>query len=268
MNAGKKIKEYWEERAFKHLQDPAATTNDIYLRELEIATIIDTLKDISKNTKKNAIDIGCGDGYSTIRIAKEIAHLSFIGIDYSQNMIKIARSRLQGQPDLITRLRFEVSNVINIQKLCKNKQFDIAITDRCLINLESKERQRIAIEQIGRILKPNGYYLAIENFVEGHNNMNNARKSIGLDEIPIRWHNLYFDEKVFLDMVAPFFDLINFNDFSSSYYFATRVIYSGLCKMRGEVPQYDHEIHQFAGKLPRIGQFSPIRMAILMKKSS
>ena len=35
-----------------------------------------------------------------------------------------------------------------------------------------------------------------------------------------------------LDSAAPFFDEIIFKDFSSSYYFATRVIYSAMCQMR------------------------------------
>jgi hypothetical protein len=115
-------------------------------------------------------------------------------------------------------------------------------------------------------LKPQGYYLAVENFVEGHDAMNRARQAVGLPEIPVRWHNLYFEEKSFRIMAEPFFENITFKDFSSSYYFATRVIYSALCMMRGEKVDYNHEIHQFAPRLPWIGQFSPIRMAVLRRK--
>ena len=71
----------------------------------------------------------------------------------------------------------------------------------------------------------------------------------------MRWHNLYFREAEFAAPAAPFFDEITFKDFSSSYYFATRVIYSGMCKMRGEEPDYEHEIHQLAVTLPWTGQF-------------
>ena len=37
------IKDYWEERAKQNATTPEATTNDLYLRELEIATFIQTL---------------------------------------------------------------------------------------------------------------------------------------------------------------------------------------------------------------------------------
>jgi hypothetical protein len=98
--------------------------------------------------------------------------------------------------------------------------------------------------------------------------MNRARQAVGLPEIPVRWHNLYFEERAFRGMAEPFFDDITFRDFSSSYYFATRVIYSALCTMRGEKIDYNHEIHQLAPRLPWTGQFSPIRLAILRRKSA
>jgi hypothetical protein len=135
-----------------------------------------------------------------------------------------------------------------------------------LINLDSFERQTDAIAQIAEHTKAMGYYIAIENFIEGHENMNRARSSVGLPEIPVRWHNLYFKEQEFISNVQRFFDDITLKDFSSSYYFATRVIYSKMCQMRGETPDYSHEIHQLAIRLPWFGQFSPIRMAVSHKK--
>jgi hypothetical protein len=44
------------------------------------------------------------------------------------------------------------------------------------------------------------------------------------------------------------------------------VIYAAMCQMRGETPDYHHEIHQLAVKLPWIGQFSPVRMAVMRRK--
>jgi hypothetical protein len=52
----------------------------------------------------------------------------------------------------------------------------------------------------------------------------------------VRWHNLYFDRSEFEEMVEPFFADVEFKDFAISYYFATRVIYSAMCRMRGETP--------------------------------
>ena len=106
----------------------------------------------------------------------------------------------------------------------------------------------------------------IEDFIETQNNLNQARATMDLPEIPVRWHNIYFQEADFRRAAAPFFESVVFQDFCSSYYFATRVIYSAMCKMRGEKPDYNHEIHRLAGRLPWVGQFSPLRLAVLRRR--
>jgi hypothetical protein len=97
--------------------------------------------------------------------------------------------------------------------------------------------------------------------------MNSARKQMGLPEIPVRWHNLFFTQDSFTAALAGHFENVAFKDFSSSYYFATRVIYSAMCQMRNEPPDYRHEIHQLAPRLPWFGQFSPIRMVIASRNA-
>jgi hypothetical protein len=89
---------------------------------------------------------------------------------------------------------------------------------------------------------------------------------MGLPEIPVRWHNLFFNEDEFRSRVAGWFSEILFEDFSSAYYYATRVIYSAMCKARNEEPDYRHDIHKLAVDLPPLGKnFSPIRMFVLKK---
>lgn len=95
--------------------------------------------------------------------------------------------------------------------------------------------------------------------------MNAMRRAVGLPEIPVRWHNLYFDQDFFVKKVESYFERMEFKELSSSYYFATRVIYSAMCQMRGESPTDRHEIHQLAVKLPWFGRFSPIMMVVLRK---
>jgi ubiquinone/menaquinone biosynthesis C-methylase UbiE len=212
--------------------------------------------------------VGCGDGYSTINVAQVISNAHFLGIDYAQNMVGNAERNLSRFPNLKDRVSFRAGDVTQLHEIAEVAFFDFVISDRCLINLSSIENQSLAISQIARCLKPGGYYIAIENFVEGQQNLNAARASVGLPLIEIRWHNLFFKEREFILMSELFFENVSFDDFSSTYYFATRVIYSALCKMRGEEPDYNHEIHQFAGDLPCVGQFSPIRKVVLQRKFS
>ena len=105
-----KIKHYWEERAAKNSNNPSATTGDIWLRELEIITLIQTLKEISLLNNSNVLDVGCGDGYSTLKIAKAFQGINFTGIDYSKNMIKTATTMLKKNPNLIENVRFLVGD--------------------------------------------------------------------------------------------------------------------------------------------------------------
>lgn len=259
------IKEFWDSRAKERGCSPAATTNDIYLRELEVSTIIQTLQEIDVPENAEVLDVGCGDGYSTTGVAQAAPGLSFFGIDYNESMIDIARKRLAFQPGLPGRVSFSVGDATDLGQSCGDSVYDIVLSVRCLINLASFENQCHAIAEIAKRIKPGGYYIAIENFVEGHENMNRARRAVGAPEISIGWFNSYFKEHEFLQSVERFFEDIEFKDFSSSYYFATRVVYSAMCTMREEEPDYHHEIHQLAVRLPWVGQFSPIRMVVMRK---
>jgi ubiquinone/menaquinone biosynthesis C-methylase UbiE len=261
-----KIKQYWNERAEQLSNAMAATTNDIYLRELEISTIIAAISDLNLLEGSRILDIGCGDGYSTIKVAEAFPAFQFLGVDYSENMIKAALKHLGSISELLSKLAFKVGDVMDLGKACNKDLFDVTMTDRCLINLESFESQSEAIAQIAAHTKKGGYFIAIENFIETQINMNEARKEMGLPEISVRWHNLFFKEREFINAAEKHFTNVSIKDFSSSYYFATRVIYSEMCRMQGVEPDYKHEIHQLAVRLPWVGQFSPIRMAIMKKR--
>lgn len=259
------IKTYWEERA-KNDANVTATTDDVHLRELEIRSIVEEVKKLSIDKGSTILDIGCGDGYSTINVANNFPDVNFWGIDYSQHMIDNAKKRLNANTQLSARVLFTVGDVTDLKPSLGDTRFSCAITDRCLINMENYEDQVLAISQIANHVLPGGIYIAVENFIEGQNNMNATRSAIGLPEIKVRWHNLFFTEDGFEKAVKPYFDILALKDFTSAYYYATRVIYSKMCQMRGEQPDYLHDIHKLAIDLPMFGKFSPIRMAILKRK--
>jgi ubiquinone/menaquinone biosynthesis C-methylase UbiE len=259
------IKKYWEERAKQNYQKNTATTDDVHLRNLEISTLIETIRQLKSKNYKKVLDIGCGDGFSTLNIAHQFPEYFFSGMDFSKTMIEIAKKNLESHKELKNNVIFFVGDVTKLNDVLSDSKFDIVISDRCLINLESSQYQYNAISEISNHLTENGYFIAIENFIEGQNCMNNARKIMGLPEIPIRWHNKYFIEDEFLNMTNNFFTQVIIKDFSSSYYFATRIIYSKMCQMRGETPDYNHEIHQLAVNLPWTGKFSPIKLIIMQK---
>lgn len=260
------IHEYWEKRGKGALLNPNATTDDVCLRELEILTFVDSILK-TKKKQPNILDLGCGDGFTTVGIAKKIISGKFIGIDYSKNMIANANSRLKKEKDaaLKKRVQFNTGDATKIKEQFSDKMFDIVLSSRCLINLTSTNQQFDTIHQIANILQKGGVYISIENFKDGNKELNKLRNGMDLPSIEVRWHNLFFDPKEYLRKTGDFFKSVEIINFSSSYYYATRIIYSKFCQMKNITPDYLHEIHQLAINLPSIGNYSPIKLVIHKK---
>src|SRR5437868_11738423 len=89
-----RIREYWNSRARERDLSNTATTDDVYLRELEIETIVNTLAALPLPEQAHILDVGCGDGYSTLCIARRLKDHRFLGIDYSEEMVRLANKRL------------------------------------------------------------------------------------------------------------------------------------------------------------------------------
>lgn len=266
--SGQEIKDYWNKRAeAEAASGNRLTTNDWYLRELEAKTFIREITGRVTESAFQILDVGCGDGLTTIRVCGAIPGAHAIGVDYAAQMIQAASRNLQDHPELLTRLSFGVADALDLSRQFSDRFFDVILSDRCLINLGDYESQKKAFAEIASVLRPGGYYFAVENFCEGQDNMNRARLRLGLSEIPVRWHNLFFTEESFSAASSAGFENPEYVDFAGGYYYATRLVYAAYCLSRGEEPDYGHEIHRLAVDLPSTGQFSPIRMAILRRKS-
>ncbi len=259
------IREYWDNRAKEHTLDLQGTTNDLYLRELEIRTVENKIRGFGLSAGASLIDIGCGDGYSTMRLARAFPDYNFTGIDYSESMIANALKRRDKDVYLKSNIQFKVVDVLNLDNALANATFDVAITMRVLINLPELSQQQTAIKNISNKCTQNGHYIAVENFMAGQRNMNKLRDSLELPEIPVRWHNRFFEEEDFRSAAEANFNSLMFIDFASSYYYVTRGIYSKMCQLQGVEPSYEHDLYRVALELPYQGEYCPIRMVIMEK---
>lgn len=254
------IKEYWNTRASEFKTSPEATTNDYYMRQIEIEALKAKIKIYEKNIHKIA-DIGCGNGYSTIELAKVFPAIKFFGFDYSDEMVKNAKENAKNAG--ISNVHFSVLDIVH--GMIQDK-YDLIYTDRCLINLASWSDQRLALKKIADALSANGIYLMIENFLNGQSNLNALRKQFGLNPINIREHNLFFD----LDETKKFtkdieLEFESYENISSLYYLVSRVIYSKICSLEKKEPDYYDIHHELASQLPMSGDFGPIAMCIIKK---
>lgn len=254
------IKDYWTERAATDSTN--ATTNDVYMRVLERATLIERLRALGCNANSRALDAGCGDG-ETLFALEDAFTCHLTGRDYASSMIDLAHAKRAERP--ASHIDFAVGDVREVAQNFGAEAFDFVMTDRCLINLSSEAEQYDAIAGIATSLRPGGSYLAIENFVEGNDRLNEMRALFGLPPIEIRWHNKFFRTVDFRAQVSQHFRSVEMFDFSSTYYLATRVIYSKFCALEGRIPDYRHPIHESSVKLPAAGDFSPIKLVVLTR---
>ena len=251
------IKKYWNNRAEEFSTSPSATTNDVCLRELEVAAIAKSIRKLGIPVGSSILDVGCGDGISTLRIAGKFPEFNFTGMDYCDKMICNACTNLATNYTHIDNVSFSVGSVLELRD---TKRYNVVLSSRCLINLTSLSDQQVALNNIASCLVDDGTYIGIENFLAENYNLDNLRFIFGLKGIPIRWHNLFFDESVFLNSIQDMFYNVEFNDFLSSYYIFTRVIYSKICSMLKKDPDYLHWMHKIGMLLPSIGKFCPIRL--------
>jgi SAM-dependent methyltransferase len=260
-----KIKNYWNERATDAKGSPTATTNDVFLRKLEGVTLVTRLRDHRLRKLSTILDVGCGDGRTTLELAMHFPDAHFLGIDFSSSMIELAQSNLLSKADLGARVAFLNGDARDLRGVVGNQKYDAIITNRCLINIPEQEGQFLALKEIADHLSHAGLFLGSENFIGGQFELNRLRGQMGLAEIPVRWHNCYLDESVFLNECKKHFSSAILENFTSSYYYATRVIYSSLCNIEDSPVNYEHPIHRVAMQLPPFGDFSPIKLIVGVK---
>jgi SAM-dependent methyltransferase len=251
------VKKFWETRAQdQSLTDAEATHSDVWQRWLEIETIKPFLR-----ATDSMVDVGCGSGYATRLLAPLVRET--LGIDFSEGMIERARVAAAGT----SHLRFEVGNALELDVKTLGA-FDVALSVRCLINLESWELQQRAIENIARLLKPGGRFIFVEGLADGRRNLNAMRAQMGLSEMPRVWHNVDFEEAQLMPFLDRFFTLDARRHFGV-YDFVSRIVHP--MAVAPEPPVYDSAINrtaaQLAVRLQDFGAVSRVAFLVLARRA-
>lgn len=251
-----KMVNFWSERARLYETDPRANTNDVWLREVEIAYVNGIL---DSQPFRNVLDFGCANGYTTSRLVKPHPEMRFLGVDINADMIEVAHTfpRTEG----LDNLEFRVADVLRGEL---TGPFDLIFTIRVFQNVESVEMQKKIFDALHELLAPNGSLLYVESYADGYARLNADRVKMGLTPLPIHEHlTLLTDE--FDDHVAARMDVVRRDYLSSSYYQITRLLYSYIAKMNNEPIDYNHPIHQVASMLPQVGEYG-VQKATLARK--
>jgi ubiquinone/menaquinone biosynthesis C-methylase UbiE len=259
-----KVKEFWDNQAKEHGTSDLATAPDHYYREHEINCILPLLNDGDA-----ILDVGCGNGYATLKFAKACPNSKIYGVDYSKQMIEAAiEARGKLTTNNLNRIFFIVANVLDLRlDFTPQSQFDTIVCTRVLINLKSWDEQQQAILQMKSLLKPGGRLILLENTKDGLANLNSLRARFGLHAIKERWHNNYLPDSVtVMEFLEQHLYIENIKNLGTLYYLITRVLYAKLCQLDGKEPAYNTELHKIASELPNLGgHYSPNMMWVLRK---
>jgi ubiquinone/menaquinone biosynthesis C-methylase UbiE len=248
------ILKFWDDRA--SLGDLAGT-NDFVLTGIEQAFLANNVQHGVR-----VLDIGCGNGSSLIKIVSQ-NECNGVGIDFSDEMIKLAKqaSLIQGLENKINWHRCNVPPVSN-----EWGQFDVAYSQRCLINLTSTEQQKEAVLSVKDSLKSGGTYIMMECFSEGSEETNLLRRRLGLLAMDAPWHNLFFNLHEVKSWSTEAFYVEKVVHISSTYHFLSRVVNAKLMADSGGELKYDSPINLLAAQLPQeLGEFGPVKACIWRK---
>ena len=231
------VKNFWENEGKNRGDTPFATIRDHYFRNIEINEIINFF---SKKKTRNLLDIGCGNGFSTLFFSK--LSKKILGLDYSEKLIQNAKNLLkknetkqvlkkysyQSFKPKSKNIKFAVGNILDLSQY--ENSFDGAICCRVLINLPSKFSQSEAIKNLSLSVKKNSYIFITEVVGKYHKMLSKFRTKSGLDPLEVYWHNLYLDEKHFINACKKnnlkLIKKIKYGD----YQIASKVIYPKLIK--------------------------------------
>jgi len=112
---------------------------------------LDSLENLHFKGNETILDIGCGDGTITAKIAQKIPNGKVVGVDLSQSMIKAAKESYAQ----VANLSFELADATNF---FFEQKFDYVTS---FFVLHWIEDQLAVLKNIKKVIKPNGKIIII-----------------------------------------------------------------------------------------------------------
>lgn len=201
---------HWNERAASVADDVEVNIMDIFQRELEYDYVGQYLESGTR-----ILEVGCGNGFSTARFRELVGHVD--AFDFAENMVARARERV-GE----TNNTFIHDNVLDPQNL--EGPYDAVVCVRVLINLADLDQQRIALQNMTRLLADGGRLILAEGYTDGFDGLNAVRTAAGLPPVEPAPINFYSSVADVMAELSPHYDEeARFH--LGAYDYLTRVVY-------------------------------------------
>jgi len=238
------IRDYWE-KASTQVTDAdklRPTARDPYLQQAVEAAIEKWIWPGAQ-----LLDIGCGDGASTLRFARRAKYCH--GVDFIERYVTIARDNAASLS--VQNVDFAQGNVMDLRPTrSRSGLCDIVTTIRCLINLSNWENQQIALKEIAATIKPGGLYLLSEGWSDGWDGLNRLRSRAGLGPIDLVKYNCLINRTRFESYIRDDFEIVHYENLGF-YIFMSRVFQPTY--VAPQPPKHLHEINRFAALMSEAG---------------
>ncbi len=252
----KLVHEHYRKEAETQGFEGTSTMRDVTTRRAEIAELLGYLK-----TGDKALEVGCGNGSASVQIG-QMKKLDMTCIDFSPDLIAIAQK--QPTKGVKGKIAFKQQDILALEDRGK---YSIVFTERCIINLLDWNDQKEALRRMALALKKGGRLVLLEAYKDGNQQLNKAREEVGLDPIPPAYHNLHLDKEQVVEYLAEKgLRLKDDNNFLSSYYFGSRVLYPALAKLAHKEIGYNSAFVDFFAHLPPMGNYSHIKILTFVKR--
>jgi ubiquinone/menaquinone biosynthesis C-methylase UbiE len=239
-----KIKRHWEDMAQRGVgQDGLRpTARDPHLQEVVETAIAKYLMPESKT-----LDIGCGDGLSTLRFSGLTKMV--VGIDFIEELVKKAQDNAHVLS--IKNVNFMTANILDLEQIReKYNLFDTIISIRCLINLPNWDYQSAALSEIARTVRPGGLFITSEGWEEGFAELNVLRQKVNLPIMPLAAYNCLISRARFESEAKQYFEIIDYVNLGL-YLFLSR-LFQPLFTMP-DPPSHIHHMNKVAADIVNAG---------------
>lgn len=199
------VLKHWDNKQVESMYDKN-------LINLEISRIKEQIKPGSK-----ILDAGCGEGEGTIEYSK-IPGVIIHAVDFSDTRLSKAQELLKNCDNVL----IQKVDFLNDYEL--DQDYDCIISQRFLINLMEWELQQKVIRDLVMRLKVGGKLLLMEGSLQGVDRLNELRSILKLEPIPVKWHNLFFDETKLIEYVTSLGLILEKKIGLGVYFFLTRGI--------------------------------------------
>lgn len=136
-----------------------------YMFHREISDSVRTaLVNFRPHEKIFILDLGCGDGSMTLRLVNSDRIASYIGCDLSKPALDIAKAQIKS---LGIPAQLICEDMLHVVKEQPENSVDLVLCSYALHHLNANQKKHM-VEQIRRILSPNGRLVLIDIFREPH----------------------------------------------------------------------------------------------------